>query len=137
MFFLFRISLEADSVSQFNVNGMMGISKRPSRSPSNSCPQSPVRAQKRKIDDREPCEIIPNPSEPVELHPNKRQAVEEVEGMKGTQSLIFSIIFLIWLKYQIKSLGTVCRYCTFFLILQCLACLSICENLSSPGNMKV
>ena len=67
-----------------NMAGMMGMPRRTSKSPSNSRPQSPVRASKRKIEDREPGEIIRSPDEVTDIHPNKRQAREEIEAMPGT-----------------------------------------------------
>ena len=75
-----------------NMTGMMGVSRRTSKSPTNSRPQSPARAQKRKIEEREPGEIIRSPSELTDVHPNKRQAMEEIETVLGTEPFKISFI---------------------------------------------
>ena len=80
--FLFN-SYPVDTSGTTQFNGVMGISKHASKSPSNSRPQSPARAQKRKLDEREPGEIIRSPREPTDVYPSKRQAREEVEKKSG------------------------------------------------------
>ena len=84
--------MEAPNGSPMNMTGMMGVSRRASKSPSNSRPQSPARAQKRKIEDREPGEIIRSPSELTDVHPIKRQAREEIETVPGTEPFRISFI---------------------------------------------
>ena len=64
-------------------NGLMGMSKRTSKSPSNSRSQSPARAQKRKLEEREPGEIIRSPAEPTDIYPSKRQAREDTAKDAG------------------------------------------------------
>ena len=80
--FLFN-SYPVDTTGTTQFNGVMGMSKRTSKSPSNSRPQSPTRAQKRKLDEREPGEIIRSPRESTEVYPSKRQTREDAENISG------------------------------------------------------
>ena len=80
--FLFN-SYPVDTTGTTQFNGVMGMSKRTSKSPSNSRPQSPARAQKRKLDEREPGEIIRSPRESTDVYPSKRQTREDAENISG------------------------------------------------------
>ena len=81
-YFLFN-SYPVDTAGTTPFNGVMGMSRRTSKSPSNSRPQSPARAQKRKLDEREPGEIIHSPRESTDVYPSKRQTREDAENISG------------------------------------------------------